>query len=196
MINLIRNGLIPTGLLYALTLAPAGLAQHVHGHPSAEVSKTSDEPQNHDHNHHMRHQTEGGASPNRSTGFLFGFGSGTSVNPASWPMPMVMQTKGNWNLMWMGQAFLVGTQQSGPRGGDKIYSANWGMLAAARNLGRGSWMLRGMVSLDPLTVTGKQYPLLFQSGETANGKPIVDGQHPHDFLMELSIHYARPVGER
>lgn len=111
-------------------------------------------------------------------------------------MPMAMQTKGNWNLMWMGQAFLVATQQSGPRGGDKIYSANWGMLAAARNLGRGSLMLRGMISLDPLTVTGKQYPLLFQSGETANGKPIVDGQHPHDLLMEVSIHYARPIGEK
>ncbi|MBL8232094.1 MAG: hypothetical protein JNL98_26600 [Bryobacterales bacterium] len=196
MINLIRTGLIPTGLLFALTLTPAGLAQHVHEQPPAEVATKSAEPENHDHYHHAEHQNEGGASPNRGIGFLFGFGSGTSVNPASWPMPMVMQTKGNWNLMWMGQAFLAGTQQSGPRGGDKIYSANWGMLAAARNLGRGSLMLRGMVSLDPLTVTGKQYPLLFQSGETANGKPIVDGQHPHDFLMELSIHYARPLGEK
>jgi hypothetical protein len=111
-------------------------------------------------------------------------------------MPMVMQRAGDWHLMWMGQAFIVSTQQSGPRGGDKIYSANWGMLAAARNVGRGSLMLRGMVSLDPLTVTGKQYPLLFQTGELANGKPIVDGQHPHDLLMELSIHYARPIGER
>jgi hypothetical protein len=109
-------------------------------------------------------------------------------------MAMAMQTKGNWNLMWMGQAFLVATQQSGPRGGDKIYSANWGILAAVRNLGRGSLMLRGMVSLDPMTITGKQYPLLFQSGETANGKPIVDEQHPHDLLMEVSIHYARPIG--
>lgn len=196
MINLIRTGLIPTGLLFALTLAPAGLAQHVHEQPPGEVATTNSEPQNHDHHHHAGHQADGNVGPNRSTGFLFGFGSGTSVNPASWPMPMVMQTKGEWNLMWMGQAFLVGTQQSGPRDGDKIYSANWGMLAAARNLGRGSLMLRGMVSLDPLTVTGKQYPLLFQSGETANGKPIVDGQHPHDFLMELSIHYARSLGEK
>jgi hypothetical protein len=109
---------------------------------------------------------------------------------------MVMQTKANWNLIWMGQAFVVATQQSGPRGVDRIQSANWGMLAAARNLGRGNLMLRGMVSLDPLTVTGKQYPLLFQSGETANGKPIVDGQHPHDLLMKVSIHYARSIGEK
>lgn len=57
-------------------------------------------------------------------------------------------------------------------------------------------MLRSMVSLDPLTVTSRKYPLLFQTGESAYGTPIVDGQHPHDLLMELSVQYARPVGER
>jgi hypothetical protein len=192
MYNLIQTSLIPTGVLLALTFVPAGRAQQIHEQPPAAVEPESAET--HDHHQHHGPATASVASPNRSTGFLFGFSSGTSVNPASWTMPMLMQTKGNWNLMWMGQAFLVGTQQSGPRGGDKVYSANWGMLAAARNLGRGSLMLRGMVSLDPLTVTGNQYPLLFQSGETANGKPIVDGQHPHDLLMEVSIHYARPIG--
>ncbi|MBL8233027.1 MAG: hypothetical protein JNL98_31300, partial [Bryobacterales bacterium] len=45
-------------------------------------------------------------------------------------------------------------------------------------------------------MTGKHCPLVFQTGEIANGKPIVDGQHPHDLLMELSIHYARPIGEK
>ncbi len=111
-------------------------------------------------------------------------------------MPMLMSRIGGWNLMWMGQAFVVATQQSGPRGRDKVYSVNWGMLGAVHQLGRGSIMLRSMVSLDPLTVTGRQYPLLFQTGESAFGSPIVDGQHPHDLLMELSFQYARPVGER
>jgi hypothetical protein len=111
-------------------------------------------------------------------------------------MPMIMNGAGDWSLMWMGQAFLVSTQQSGPRGGDRIYSANWGMLAAARPVGRGSVMLRAMVSLDPLTVTRRQYPLLFQTGETAYGSPIVDGQHPHDLIMEISAQYARPLGSK
>jgi hypothetical protein len=70
------------------------------------------------------------------------------------------------------------------------------MLAAARSVGRGSVMLRVMVSLEPLTVRDQRYPLLFQTGETAFGKPIVDGQHPHDLLMELGVHYARPFGQR
>lgn len=133
---------------------------------------------------------------NAAGSFLMGQSSGTALQPAAWPMPMLMTRSGGWDLMWMGQAFLVSTQQSGPRGGDKIYAANWGMLGAVHRLGRGSVMLRGMVSLDPLTVTDRQYPLLFQTGEGAFGKPIVDGQHPHDLLMELSIQYARPVGER
>jgi hypothetical protein len=111
-------------------------------------------------------------------------------------MPMAMTQAGGWNLLWMGQAFVVATQQSGPRGGDKVYSANWGMLGAVHRLGGGSLMLRSMVSLDPLTVTGRRYPLLFQTGESAFGQPIIDGQHPHDLLMELSVHYARPLGER
>ena len=193
MNNRITASLIHSGLLLALALAPAGRAQHIHEHPPATEEPQNAEPR--DHHHHHGQGTANAASPD-PTGFLFSFGSGTSVNPASWPMPMLMQTKDNWNLMWMGQAFVVATQQSGPRGGDKIYSANWGMLAAARNVGRGSLMVRSMVSLDPLTITGKRYPLLFQSGETANGTPIVDGQHPHDLLMELSIHYARPLGEK
>ena len=62
--------------------------------------------------------------------FLMGQSSGTGFQPPAWPMPMLMTQAGEWNLMWMGQAFLVGTQQSGPRGGDKVYSANWGMLGS------------------------------------------------------------------
>jgi len=40
------------------------------------------------------------------------------------------------------------------------------------------------------------YPELFQQGETAYGKPIVDGQHPHNFFMELAALYDISLGER
>lgn len=55
-----------------------------------------------------------------------------------------------------------------------------------------------MLSLDPATITGRRYPLhplLFQTGETAFGKAIVDGQHPHNFFMSLGFQYARTLGE-
>jgi hypothetical protein len=128
--------------------------------------------------------------------YLMNLASGTSVNPRSWPMPMLMPKLGDWNLMIMGQAFLIGTQQSGPRGGDKFYSSNWGMVSAIHRLGRGSLMIQSMFSLDPATVTNRSYPLLFQTGETAFGKSLVDAQHPHDFFMGLGVHYAHPLGER
>jgi hypothetical protein len=128
--------------------------------------------------------------------FLMRQSSGTAMQPEAWPMPMLVNRTGSWNLMWMGQTFVTSTQQSGPRGGDKVYSSNWGMLGAVHRAGSGSLMLRTMLSLDPATMTGRRYPLLFQTGETAFGVPLVDAQHPHDFVMELSVQYAHPLGEK
>jgi len=127
--------------------------------------------------------------------YLMNTASGTSMNPLSWTMPMLMPRLGSWNLMLMGQAFIIDTQQSGPRGGDKFYSANWFMGAAEHKLGGGSVLFQTMLSLDPATVTNRRYPLLFQTGETAYGKPLVDAQHPHDFIMSIGVNYAHPLSE-
>jgi hypothetical protein len=139
--------------------------------------------------------------------------SGTSIEPASTPMYMLMSHHAGWMLMLHGTAFLADTQQHAaatqqPRGGDKFFSTNWIMPMAMRKLGPGQLTLRTMFSLEPATVTDRQYPELFQQGETAFGKPIVDGQHPHDFFMEVAalydIHttehtllsfYAAPIGD-
>jgi hypothetical protein len=128
--------------------------------------------------------------------YLMNNASGTSVNPAAWPMPMIMTHFGAWNTMLMGVGFLVETQQSGPRGGDKLYSPNWFMASAEHRLGTaGAFQFDLMLSLDPATITGERYPLLFQTGETAYGKPLVDAQHPHNFIMGIGLHYARQFGE-
>jgi hypothetical protein len=37
---------------------------------------------------------------------------------------------------------------------------------------------------------------LFQTGETYKGQPLIDRQHPHDFVMELSANYTLPLGEK
>jgi hypothetical protein len=150
---------------------------------------TAQEPAPHD----MSHMQMG--DMNAAGGVLMNLASGTSMSPQSWPMPMQMVNADGWNLMFMGQAFLVDTQQTGPRGGDKLYSSNWGMFAASHNVGRGSFMFETMLSLEPATITNRRYPELFQTGETAYGKPLVDAQHPHDFVMGLGIHYAYTVGE-
>ena len=128
--------------------------------------------------------------------FLMSESSGTALQPPAWPMPMVMSSVGQWHLMWMAQAFLVDTQQTGPLGDDKFYSTNWGMVGAIHRLWGGDLMLRTMLSLEPATITDRRYPLLFQTGETAFGQPITNAQHPHNFFMELSVQYAHPLGER
>ena len=123
-------------------------------------------------------------------------GSGTSAEPNSTPAPMLMKMSGRWMLMFHGNVFLVDQQQASPRGGDRFFSTNWFMPMAQRQLGPGELTLRAMLSLEPATVTGREYPLLFQQGETAYGKPIVDGQHPHDFFMELGLLYDWHVTEK
>ena len=130
--------------------------------------------------------------------------SGTSIEPASTPVAMLMRNYRGWMLMVHGTAFITDIQQhastntsgTGQRGGDKFFSTNWIMPMAMHKLGaNGQLTLRTMLSLEPATVSGRYYPELFQQGETAFGKPIIDGQHPHDFIMELAALYDLRLGE-
>ena len=133
---------------------------------------------------------------NPASMFLMSLSTGTSQNPVAWPMPMITTHLGNWNTMFMGLAFLSDIQQSGPRGGDKLYSTNWFMGSAEHRIGAdGAFEVELMLSLEPATVTDRRYPLLFQTGETAYGLPLVDAQHPHNFIMSLGFHYAHQLAE-
>jgi hypothetical protein len=69
------------------------------------------------------------------------------------------------------------------------------MGSAMRSLGNGALQLRRMLSLEPPTITRRLYPELLQTGETAFGKQIIDGQHPHEFFMELAAEYAHRIGD-
>jgi hypothetical protein len=119
--------------------------------------------------------------------------SGTGMNPSAAPHHMEMTNYGGWMLMLHGLAFVSAVDESGPRGENKLFSTNWIMGMADRPLAGGHLMLRSMLSLEPITV-GKYYPELFQTGETIHGRPIVNGQHPHDFFMELAAEYAHSLG--
>jgi hypothetical protein len=133
---------------------------------------------------------------NPASMFLMNLSSGTSENPAGWPMPMIMTHFGNWNTMFMGLGFLSDIQQSGPRGGDKLYSTNWVMASTEHRVGTNdAFQAELMLSLEPATVTNRSYPLLFQTGETAYGKPLTDAQHPHNFIMALGFHYVHQIAE-
>src|SRR5580658_7517411 len=122
--------------------------------------------------------------------------SGTSAEPDSTPAPMLMTTAHAWTLMFHANVFVLDEQQSSARGGDKFFSTNWFMRMAQHDWGPGVFTIRTMLSLEPATITDRRYPLLFQQGETAYGLPIADGQHPHNFVMEIAALYDLKLGER
>ncbi len=122
--------------------------------------------------------------------------SGTAWQPASTPMPspMIHFMTGDWMWMAHGWAYLIYDHQGGDRGDDKTFSTNMFMIMGRRELGPGVLGLRGMFSLEPATIGKSGYPLLLQTGETANGEShLIDRQHPHDLFMELSASYALPL---
>lgn len=206
-------------LLAALMLAiPSGAdavadSQHQHqkpdepsAPPNAEAEPDEDPPvkvdEPHDTHQHvdeppspmepgMSHAHQAAGDPVRA--FFMQQASGTSVNPGTAEMPGTHLQVGTWDVMVHGEAFLNGVVQTGPRGEDELFSTNWLMAMGDRSLGSGRLALRGMFSLEPATVPDKYYPELFQTGELADGRPIVDGQHPHDFFMELAAEYAQEL---
>lgn len=120
--------------------------------------------------------------------------SGTSWQPDTVTMAGIHEMRGEWMLMLHGYADLVYDRQGGPRGDEKVFVPSMLMAMGQRALGPGTWGVRTMLSLDPLM--GRDgYPLLLQTGETADGvEELVDRQHPHDLFMELATTYSVPVG--
>lgn len=117
--------------------------------------------------------------------------SGTSWQPDSTPHEGLHYRTGPWSLMAHGTINGVFDSQGGKRGDDMAFSSSMAMLMAQRPVGdRGTLGLRSMISLDPL-MGSNGYPLLFATGETADGHdPLRDRQHPHDLFMELAATYS------
>ena len=127
-------------------------------------------------------------------------GSGTSWMPDESPMYGYMFHNKGWNMMVHGSIFPRYTNHDvfgkGSRGSSKWDAPNWFMLMGNHEAGaRGLFNFNIMMSLDPLTEGKQGYPLLFQSGETYNGQPLVDRQHPHDLFSELSIGYTHTIND-
>jgi hypothetical protein len=122
--------------------------------------------------------------------------SGTAWQPDASEHAGLMSMSGDWTLMAHGVLNLVYDHQSGRRGDDKAFGSGMLMGMAQRPLRDGKLQFKAMLSPDPLM--GKSgYPLLLASGETANGRDrLIDRQHPHDFVMELSASVSQNVGAK
>ncbi len=171
-------------------------AQHEsmnHGAPSAKASSIKQKSKIMDEKeHNMDMPTKGmyGSYP------MTREASGTSWQPESTPMEGIHGMAGDWMTMTHGFIYGIYNKQEGDRGDNKLYSESMLMFMAHRPLNEGTIGFRSMISLDPLM--GKDgYPVLLQTGETANGRsPLIDRQHPHDFLSELALTYSHPLGEK
>jgi hypothetical protein len=116
--------------------------------------------------------------------------SGTSWQPEAVPMEGWHGRKGSWRLMAHGRATGGVTTASGPRGVSQGFTTSMLMAQARRDEGPRTLALRAMGSLEPV-MSARGYPELLQSGETADGRTLlIDRQHPHDAIMELSVLYS------
>jgi hypothetical protein len=89
-----------------------------------------------------------------------------------------------WQVMTHAALTFVADDQEGPRGGSKSFVEGMVMVMASRRLDdRTDLDLNLMLSPDAFMGKGG-YPLLLQTGETADGAHhLVDAQHPHDLFM-------------
>ena len=99
--------------------------------------------------------------------------SGTAWQPDSTPMEGLSWKSGGWTGMVHGYADLIYDHQGGPRGDTKTFSESMFMVMAQHAAGPGTLTLRSMLSLDP-AMGASGYPLLLQTGETADGVHAAD----------------------
>lgn len=177
------------------------VAQHEHNQPQGDSAKQEHRKKKHrmDEDGKMDHDMDSSAVPithsyslnlpmNRN-------GSGTGWLPDASPMYGYMGHSKKWMYMFHGNIFVRYNNQDvsnkGTRGDEKVDAPNWFMAMGQRRVGhKGLFHFNTMFSLDPI-FGGDGYPLLFQTGETFEGKPLVDRQHPHNLFSELSIAYTQ-----
>lgn len=193
-------------------------AQHEHHHPEPPPSQEpppADAPPPEEHGEHSGHTGMEGMdhsgmdhagmdmAGHEMPGLLGPYkmsreASGTAWQPESAPHSGLHTMRGDWHLMAHGFLDLVYVDQDGPRGDEKLFSESMLMGMAVRPLGPGGHSrlgFRAMISAEPWTIGDEGYPLLLQTGETADGRtPLVDRQHPHDLFMELAGTYSHDLG--
>lgn len=174
-------------------------AQHEHHRTQKDTTK-----EDHSKRKHMDHgdvmEMDSSMMPPMSHSYSLNLpmnrnGSGTGWLPDASPMYGYMLHSKKWMYMIHGNIFIRYNNQDvgnkGSRGDSKIDAPNWFMAMGQRRVGmKGLFHFNAMISLDPI-FGGDGYPLLFQTGETYNGKPLVDRQHPHDLFSELSVAYTQ-----
>jgi hypothetical protein len=183
-------------LSLVISIPSAGFSQHKHAMPPMDTTSKKmdtsmstmqmDMPMNHAYSLNLPMQRDG---------------SGTGWLPDASPVYGYMLHSKKWMYMIHGNISAGYINQDftnkSNRGDDKISVPNWSMLMAQTKVGKnGLFHYNIMLSLDAVTEGGSGYPLLFQTGESWNGQPLVDRQHPHDLFSELSVSYSQAISKK
>ena len=200
---------ICAAVLIGLVLSRPALSQTHHSHAAPKDSAAAHEQLHHMPGHEMSGMHGHGAGMvhphdmHMSMNGMYGpypltrEASGTAWQPDAASHRAIHEMRGEWMVMLHGLADIVFDHQGGPRGDEEFFSDNMGMVMALRPLGSGTLGLRGMASLEPASIGKEGYPLLLQTGETADGvTPLIDRQHPHDLFIELAGAYSVAFGDR
>lgn len=187
-----RSYWLAAGLALVWTTAAAGQPMDHSAHAAHAAG-----PETGSHSGDVRHPKAHGAAGALGSYPMTREASGTSWQPDVSEHGGVHATRDGWMLM--GHATINGVYdwQDGPRGDEKAFVSGMVMGSARRDLGaRDTLTLRAMFSPDPLM--GKRgYPLLLAAGETADGRtPLVDRQHPHELVMELSASVSHRLSDQ
>lgn len=188
-------------LINAVCFFAAHLLYAQHEHHQMPKDTARDENGTHATDHaKMSHNMDSSQMPPMSHSFSLNLpmnrnGSGTGWLTDTSPMYGYMLHSKKWMYMIHGNVFIRYNNQDigndGTRGDTKIDAPNWFMAMGQRKIGmKGLLHFNAMFSLDPL-FGGDGYPLLFQTGETFEDKPLVDRQHPHNLFSELSVSYTQ-----
>jgi hypothetical protein len=197
---IMKGFLFVCSIFLMLISRSAVLAQHEHHEPKRDTAQMHPSGEEMDHaDNTMAHEMDTSLVP-MSHAYSLNLpmnrnGSGTGWLPDASPMYGYMLHSKKWMYMIHGNIFVRYNNQDvgnkGTRGDTKVDAPNWFMAMGQRRVGlKGLFHFNAMFSLDPL-FGGDGYPLLFQTGETYRGKPLVDRQHPHNLFSELSIAYTQ-----
>lgn len=95
-----------------------------------------------------------------------------------------------WSATAHAQAFLtLNLQERKFADFRQLESTNWLMVSARRVTQRLHLALNAMASAEPFTLRRLGSAQVFQSGETLDGLPLRDYQHPHDLVMGLDARF-------
>lgn len=190
---------IAAALAVVPTAAQAQPAHQEHA-PAAEQPATTPPAPMHDHADHDHGDHAHSMDDFQGVQGAYPIGrdaSGTSWQPDVSRHGGVMTMRDGWMLMGHAHLNAVYDWQDGPRGDEKGFVSGMVMGAARFDRANGDTLnLRAMVSPDPYM--GKRgYPLLLAAGETSDGvNTLVDRQHPHELVMELSASYAHRLSAK